>query len=240
MLPTLLLLALIGGHEATPLEKLPHPRFVSTPPATPSAFNAAAAKAFNVTARSFEFDFSPAPFVVNQGDSVSLTITAADTTHGFFVEHFMNEGVAILEKDTVTVNFIANTAGTFTYVCSIFCGAGHFTMGGQLTVVAPQSAAPVILSFTPASGPPQGGANVAITGMNFQNGATVRFGDDEALTTIVNSATSITAVTRARPAGSVSIKVTNPDGQTVTSASTYTFGTPPAAPGKRRRAIKPQ
>jgi plastocyanin len=237
MLSTFLLLAALAAHEATPVEQLKASvRFVPSPPPAPADFRSDEARSFRVIARRFQFDFTPPDFVVNQGDSVTLTITADDTSHGFFVESFMNEGVSILEKETKTVNFVASTAGTFTYFCTIFCGEGHSTMGGRLTVLA-ESAAPAITSFTPASGSPAGGAVVAISGQNFQNGATVRFGDIDALSTIVNSPTSITVFTPARTAGSVTIIVRNPDGKSVTSASTYTFGTPPP-PSKRRRAVK--
>src|SRR5215212_9275492 len=61
-------------------------------PPTPDDFQAAAAKTFNVNARQFQFDFSPSPFVVNQGDSVTLKLTATDSGdgagHGFFLERY--------------------------------------------------------------------------------------------------------------------------------------------------------
>jgi heme/copper-type cytochrome/quinol oxidase subunit 2 len=237
MLPIVLLLAAVAAHEATPVDQLKESvRFVREVPATPKDFQSDEAKSFRVIARRFEFDFTPAPFVVNVGDSVSLSITADDGEHGFFVESFMTEGVAIREKETVTVNFVASTAGTFTYFCTVVCGEGHLSMNGRLTVVAPETL-PSITSFTPASGSTAGGAVVAITGTNFQNGATVRFGDIEAVSTIVNSPTSIIVFTPARTAGSVTIVVRNPDGKIATSSSTYTFG-PPPPPSRKRRAVK--
>ncbi len=215
-----------------------HVEFVKTPPPTPSDFIAAGAKTFDVKARTFEFEFNPPIFVVNQGDSVSLTITSEDTTHGFFLQNYMTQGVVLERGRPVTVNFVASTPGTFLYSCTILCGSsiGHASMGGDLTVSAAQNPVPSITDFTPAKGPVAGGTVVAINGTNFQNNAAVLFGETPAVAVIVNSATRITAFTPARVAGSVTITVINEDGQSATSATPYTFEGPP--PGRKRRAVK--
>lgn len=209
-----------------------------TPPSTPEGFDAAAAKVFNLTARSFTFDVNPSPFVVNSGDTVTLNISVpADdqsTAHGFFLEQYVN-GLSIIRGQTVTVNFVANVPGTFTYFCTVFCGIGHGVMNGVFIVNA--GAPPSITSFAPASGPTAGGTVVSITGTNFQNGATVKFGGAAAVTTVVNSATSITAVNPAHAAGGVAVVVTNPDGRAATSTTMFTYEAPNPAP-KRRRAVR--
>src|SRR5688500_6640505 len=215
-----------------------HVEFVKTPPPTPSDFNAAAAKTCEVKARTFEFEFNPPIFVVNQGDSVSLRITSEDVTHGISLQDYMTQGV-VLEKDRpITVKFVASTPGTFFYFCTIVCGSftGHASMGGELTVAVAQNPAPAITGFTPTKGPIAGGTVVAIDGTNFQNNAAVLFGDTPAVSVIVNSPTRITAFTPARPAGNVTIKVINADGQEASSSTPYTFEGPPA--GKKRRAVK--
>ena len=48
----------------------------------------AATKTFAVTAQKFSFTFTPSPFAVNQGDTVTLDITSSDVTHGFFIEQY--------------------------------------------------------------------------------------------------------------------------------------------------------
>jgi plastocyanin len=213
----------------------PNVAFCDEAPPTPAQFRPEAAKIFNVTARSFEFEFSPEP-AIEVGDSVTLIIEAADGAHGFFLEHYMQQGVTLLPDQPVTVNFIANTPGTFTYFCTVFCGIGHFGMGGELTVSAPSAPPPAITSFTPASAPVTGGTPIAITGTNFVAGAVVRFGETNALVTIVNSPESITVMTPAHPERFVFITVTNPDGQSASSPSQFAFGSPdrPA----RRRAVR--
>lgn len=219
-------------HQATPIEELMH-RYHALAGATsalrdraPDGFDAATARTFNVTARTFSFGFSPAPFVVNQGDSVTLRITSTDVQHGFFLEHYDENSRTLNRNQTVTIQFIANTPGSFSYFCTVFCGSGHTTMGGTLVVNA-APAAPAISSFTPMSGPASGGTVVAINGSNFQNGATVKFGSTAGVGVTFNSSTSISTMSPAQAAGDVTITVTNPDGQSATLGTfTYTAAGP--------------
>lgn len=189
-----------------------------------------ATKAFNVTAKQFAFTISPTPFVVNQGDTVTLTVTSSDVTHGFFLETYGENGGSgfVLQKGkNTTVTFVANTPGTFTYFCTVpSCGSGHPNMFGTMTVAAQSNPAPIITTFVPTSGPTTGGTNVLITGTNFSNNATVKFGSLNAVSVNVSSATSINATAPAQSAGSVAISVTNPDGQSATSTSLYTYVVP--------------
>ncbi len=80
-----------------------------------------------------QWEFVPARIVVNEGDTVVLTITSEDVDHGFSLPTF---GVnATLEAGkAVTVKFVANKKGTFTFSCSVFCGSGHSHMSGTLVV----------------------------------------------------------------------------------------------------------
>src|SRR5206468_9178049 len=86
---------------------------------------------------------------------------------------------------------------------------------------------PVATSVTPTSGATDGGTSVTIAGTGFQAGATIAFGGS-ALTVSTISATSITGLTTAHAAGAVNIVVTNPDTQSGTCGSCYTYVT--AAP----------
>lgn len=224
-------------HVATPFEQLRHcTAFAAEAPATPDDFRVAGAKVFNVTARQFEFVFTP-DLVVDQGDSVTLNITAADVTHGFALEEYMVQGVIVEPGKPVTVNFVAHSPGTFTFFCNFFCGSGHGSMFGRMTVNAVTAAAPSIDSFTPANAPTTGGTVVLITGSGFQNDAVVKFGEVNAVSTIVHSSSSLSAFTPAHAAGTVTITVTNPDGQSATAAATFTFGDP-KPPARRRRAVR--
>jgi len=234
-------MSLHAEHQATPVEELirqfratnPHHNHAAmvnaptTPPSpVPDGFNASAARTFNIIARTFEYTVSPLPFEVNVGDSVTLNIISADTLHGFQMERYTGS-LTIRQSQSTTATFIANTAGTFTYFCTIFCGSGHSGMDGQFVVTASSIPAPTVSSFTPASGSTEGGTSVTITGTNFQQGATVRFGPVDATGVTFISATSITATAPAQAAGSVAITVTNPDGQSANRTG-FTYVLPPA------------
>ncbi len=70
----------------------------------------------------------------------------------------------------------------------------------------------LIFSMNPASGPPEGGTNVTITGMLFADGATVSIGGQPATNVDVTGPTQITATTPALSAGSLNnVVVTNPN-----------------------------
>lgn len=88
-------------------------------------------KTFSITARQWEFE--PNTVTVNKGDKVVLNVTSEDVSHGFFLDDF---GVNETLKPGVTtkVEFTADTAGTFSFACSVFCGSGHGGMSGTLTV----------------------------------------------------------------------------------------------------------
>jgi hypothetical protein len=71
----------------------------------------------------------------------------------------------------------------------------------------------IVFSQSPRSGPPAGGTAATLTGMLFENGATVTVGGVAATGVAVNSSTSITATMPARPAGSLNdVAVSNPSG----------------------------
>src|SRR6185369_17645455 len=85
--------------------------------------------------------------------------------------------------------------------------------------------APNIDSVTPASGP--SGTAVTISGTGFAAGATVKFGNTSASTTVVGS-TTINAVSPSHASGPVNIVVTNPGGQSGTLTNGYVYSVAPA------------
>jgi len=86
--------------------------------------------------------------------------------------------------------------------------------------------APTLTSISPASGNIAGGTPVTLTGTDFVNGATVRFGAVAAVSVTFNSATSLTAITPAQAAGTVSVTVTNPDTQNATLNAAFLYVDP--------------
>ncbi|MBJ7387853.1 MAG: IPT/TIG domain-containing protein, partial [Sphingomonadaceae bacterium] len=79
----------------------------------------------------------------------------------------------------------------------------------QFTILPP----PSITSVSPNVGPVSGGKTVTITGAEFQNATSVRFGGIDATSFTIDSATQITAVTPAAgSASAVDVEVTNATG----------------------------
>ena len=88
----------------------------------------------------------------------------------------------------------------------------------------PCSSGPTISSISPQSGPIAGGTLVTILGTNFQSGATVRFGAAAATAVSVSSAATLTAHSpSSASAGIVDVTVTNPDAQSATLPSSFTY-----------------
>ncbi len=98
---------------------------------TQTAGQGAQVKEFEITAKRFEF--TPNAITVNKGDTVRLIVTSTDVTHGFSIDEY-NVHETLSPNNTVTVEFVADKEGTFRYYCSVFCGSGHSTMFGLLTV----------------------------------------------------------------------------------------------------------
>jgi cytochrome c oxidase subunit 2 len=101
-----------------------------------------------VTAKKYEFN--PSPIRVKQGAKVQLKITALDRAHGFKINLYPDrakttgapglvfasqEDCFTLEKGTpTTVEFVAQSPGTYSFKCCNFCGMGHGGMKGKLIV----------------------------------------------------------------------------------------------------------
>jgi photosystem II stability/assembly factor-like uncharacterized protein len=94
---------------------------------------------------------------------------------------------------------------------------------GAFTYVA----APTLTTVAPASGSTVGGTAVTLTGTGFLAGATVALGGTAATGVAVGSATTITATAPSHAAGAVDVVVTNPDAQSATKASAFTYYAPP-------------
>ncbi|HEU5336417.1 MAG TPA: cupredoxin domain-containing protein [Terriglobales bacterium] len=100
----------------------------------------------DVTAKKYEF--IPPAIRVKQGTRVQLKITATDHTHGFQISETPkgSEGKAglifsspqechrIEKGQTATIEFVAQTPGTYPFKCCVHCGLHHRSMKGELVV----------------------------------------------------------------------------------------------------------
>jgi len=103
---------------------------------------------------------------------------------------------------------------------------GAFTFEGSPPPIG--GPAPTISSAFPNSGPVVGGTVVTITGTDFQSGATVTFGQSPAAAVVFSSATQLLATTPAHAQGIVDVIVRNPDTQSATVPSGFTYQPVPA------------
>jgi heme/copper-type cytochrome/quinol oxidase subunit 2 len=97
-----------------------------------------------------KYEYSSSPVHVKAGTKVQLKITAVDHDHGFKIavvpdgaEASATGGLVFtspqdcwqLKKgETTTIEFLAQTAGTYTFRCCHTCGLGHRGMKGQIVV----------------------------------------------------------------------------------------------------------
>ena len=72
---------------------------------------------------------------VSKGDQVVLKLRSSDVTHGFSLKAYgIYVAKGIKPGKTVFVTFKADKAGTFKFMCTVFCGDLHQHMEGTLIV----------------------------------------------------------------------------------------------------------
>jgi cytochrome c oxidase subunit 2 len=101
-----------------------------------------------ITAKKYEYSGSPVH--VKSGTKVQLKITATDHDHGFKIATvpdgaqpkgaigliFTSEQDCwqLKKGETTTIDFLAQSPGTYTFKCCHTCGLGHKGMKGQIVV----------------------------------------------------------------------------------------------------------
>jgi cytochrome c oxidase subunit 2 len=101
-----------------------------------------------ITAKKYEYSISPVH--VKADTKVQLKITATDHDHGFKIgtvpDGALPKGTAGLiftsqqdcwqlkKGETTTIDFLAQSPGTYTFRCCHTCGLGHKGMKGQIVV----------------------------------------------------------------------------------------------------------
>ena len=97
-----------------------------------------------------KYEYSPSPVHVKIGTKVQLKITATDHDHGFKISAVPDGAVPngaggliftsaqdcwqLKKGETTTIEFLAQTPGTYTFKCCHTCGLGHGGMKGQIVV----------------------------------------------------------------------------------------------------------
>ena len=88
-------------------------------------------RVIHVSAR--RFVFTPNEIAVRKGEPVVFELTTEDVFMGFNLPDF-NVRSDIVPGKATRVSLAPDKAGRFTFVCDVFCGDGHETMSGMLTV----------------------------------------------------------------------------------------------------------
>src|SRR6202049_1891136 len=81
------------------------------------------------------FTYTPNKLNLKKGVPVLLELTTADVLMGFSAPDF-DVRADIIPGQVARVRLVPDKAGTFTFLFDIFCGSGHETMNGTITVVA--------------------------------------------------------------------------------------------------------
>ena len=90
-------------------------------------------KVIKILAR--RFTYSPNHLDLKLGVPVVLELTTADVLMGFSAPDFQVRA-DILPGKVARVRLVPDKVGTFTFLCDIFCGSGHESMNGTITVTA--------------------------------------------------------------------------------------------------------
>jgi heme/copper-type cytochrome/quinol oxidase subunit 2 len=107
-----------------------------------------AAQIIELTAKKYEF--LPSPLHVKKGQKIQLKVTASDHDHGIkmplvpdgadktgapgLIFSSSEDCWKIKKGETVMIEFVAKTPGTYTFKCCVDCGLGHRHMRGQIIV----------------------------------------------------------------------------------------------------------
>ena len=80
-----------------------------------------------------KFVFLPNVIELKKGEAVTLEFTSPEVVMGFNAPDFKIRA-DIIPGTASRLRFTPDKAGTFPFLCDIFCGDGHEGMSGQLVV----------------------------------------------------------------------------------------------------------
>ena len=92
----------------------------------------AVVREFDVSAKKYEF--SPASIEAPANTLLKIHLKAIDKEHGFEIKGVKDSCVKFSPSEPVTIEFYAEKAGEFEFVCCKYCGFGHGKMKGKLVI----------------------------------------------------------------------------------------------------------
>ncbi|MCI0342029.1 MAG: IPT/TIG domain-containing protein [Planctomycetales bacterium] len=157
----------------------------------------------------------------------TVTIAGAGFQPGATVLFGGNAATSVTVASTTSLACVTPAGAVGTVAVRVTNPDGQWgSLAAAYSYLAP--APPTLSSLAPTSGPTAGGQSVTLTGSDFLGGAAVTFGPNPATGVVVLSSTQITCVTPVGVAGSVNVTVANPDLQSSTLTSAYTYSAAPA------------
>jgi cytochrome c oxidase subunit II len=84
-----------------------------------------------IIARAWSFD--PREITIPKGSKVTFYVTSVDVQHGFKLQG-TNINMMVVPGQVSKLTAVFDKPGTYDYLCTEFCGAGHAAMYGSLTV----------------------------------------------------------------------------------------------------------
>ncbi len=132
-------------------------------------------------------------------------------------------GVESFAINNNTITAVTSAVSSSSTSIVLYSAKNYFIFENKYTYISP----PGFYSISPSNGNTLGGSSVTITGNNFMNGATATI-NDEPLTNLTISATSITGTTPALPVGTYDVVISNPDGQSATRVNGFVVNLAPA------------
>jgi cytochrome c oxidase subunit 2 len=79
------------------------------------------------------FVYTPSEIEIRKGEPVVFELTTEDIFMGFSIPEFKVRSDIVPGK-TMRLALTPDHAGTFTFLCDVFCGDGHESMAGKLVV----------------------------------------------------------------------------------------------------------
>ena len=79
------------------------------------------------------FNYTPNMITLKKGRPVVLELTTLDVMMGFNVPD-LGIRTDIIPGKVARVHLVPDKAGTFPFVCDVFCGSGHEDMSGSIIV----------------------------------------------------------------------------------------------------------
>ncbi|HBT20192.1 MAG TPA: hypothetical protein DEA47_02305 [Peptococcaceae bacterium] len=233
----------IGGREATVVNVTWDTIEIITPSGTPGLKDVAVRNpdgGYVVLKEGFKYISSPEvisvqPSVVSASGGTIVTIKGKQFYSGASVYFKRGEAllqapdVKVADENTIIARVPAGDTGTYDVIVrnvdyDVGTGFGEGVLEDGITFYEPPSLLPEVEGVYPNSASEGGGIPAVVTGQNFQPGAVVYFGLEEARVLEYLGSESIKVLVPSNSEGEYYITVTNPDGGTgVSESALFTY-----------------